>query len=442
MTSKKAGISDEEIIEAYERLGSLRLAAEYLGVGKDTVSRRLKKAGINTGATKLPVGKKIEDSTSGSERVLVGKGVRSLEDLLERAGVDPEDWIVSKHSVNAWEAFAGRGESGDPETVTLHQVKAWLERRPSFWAKRVECNPIRRHPTKGDIDVKTCLIVPDSQHGFRRHEDGSLEPLHDRKACDVVIQACRLLQPTTIVLLGDMLDLAPWGSYSTDLSLRWTTQPSLVELHWFISQLRLASPSARIVYLEGNHEYRIQRVLTDAAAGEAVNLRPADSLDGNAVMSIPHLLSLDKLDVEYVAPYGKPFWWEGVRFHHGSLVRSRGGQTVTAMLGQGHAHSQVVGHIHRREVASRTIPTAEEPGRKTISALSPGCLCRVDDAVPHKAGTSQLDWQHGLGIAYATSSGTSLHLVPIDDGEAVVNGRVLVGEDRVQELRRATGMKF
>ena len=93
MTSKKVEISDEDIIEAYERLGSLRLAAEYLGVGKDTVSRRLRRAGVNTGATKLPVGKKVEDSTSGTERVIIGKGIRSLSDLLEQAGVDPLDVV-------------------------------------------------------------------------------------------------------------------------------------------------------------------------------------------------------------------------------------------------------------------------------------------------------------------------------------------------------------
>lgn len=443
MTGRKiTHVSDDEIVETYLRLNSLRLTADELGIGKDTVARKVRRAGVKTSRAKTTENPTVKDQTADGQRVITGKGIKTLEDLLKRAGVDLDEWTVQKHSVNAWEAFAGRGPDGEPETVTLHQVKAWLERRPSYWVKRVECQTVRRHPPKLTPDLKTCFIVPDSQHGFRRHEDGTLEPLHDRRACDVAIQACRLLQPTTVVLLGDMLDLAPWGSYSTDLSLRWTTQPSLVELHWFIAQLRLASPTARIVYLEGNHENRIARVLTEAAAGEAINLRPADDLDGDAVMSIPHLLSLDKLDVEYIAPYGEPFWWEGIRFHHGSLVRSRGGQTVTAMLGQGHAHSQVVGHIHRREIASRTIPTAEAPGRKTISAMSPGCLCRVDNAVPHKAGTTQLDWQHGLGVAYASDAGVSMHLIPIDDGCAVVHGRHLVGEERVEELRRATGLPF
>ncbi len=120
----------------------------------------------------------------------------------------------------------------------------------------------------------------------------------------------------------------------------------------WLAQLRMAAPTARICMLEGNHEMRLRKVLNDVACGELRTLRPADKPSGPELLSIPYLLSLDKLDVEYVEPYGKGHWWRGIHFHHGRLVRSRGGKTVSAMLNNS-AHSQVVGHIHRREIASK-----------------------------------------------------------------------------------------
>ena len=293
--------------------------------------------------------------------------------------------------------------------------------------------------------LETCLVIPDSQIGYRRLPSGKLEPLHDVKACDVSLQVAahlnRAHELSTIVLLGDMLDLAPFSSFSSSPDLRHTTQPALVALHHWIAQLRLAAPGARIVYLEGNHEARLRKVLNDVVAGELRTLRPVDADDDRELLSIPYLLSLDKLDVEYLEPYGKGYWWRGIHFHHGRIVRSRGGKTVSAMLADC-AHSQVVGHIHRREIASRTIATSKPPYRKTISAMSPGCLCRLDDGVPQTPGQSQVDWQQGLGIIYADDAGESMQLIPIDDGRAVVDGASFQGEDRTEELSKATRIPF
>ena len=59
--------------------------------------------------------------------------------------------------------------------------------------------------------------------------------------------------------------------------------------------------------------------------------------------------------------------------------------------------------------------------------------------MPH-AGGSALDWQQGLGVVYKTAAGVSMQTVPIVDGEAVLNGQVLKGEDRIEDLRKSTGL--
>jgi hypothetical protein len=221
--------------------------------------------------------------------------------------------------------------------------------------------------------------------------------------------------------------------------MRYTTQPALVELHWWLASLREAAPAAEIVYLEGNHENRIIRAITEKI-DEAVGLTPANDLGGDPVLSLENLLGLRDLDIQYVGPYGSSWWlWDRIQLHHGSIVRSKGGQTTTAMLANS-THSQVVGHIHRREYACRTIDTQNGP--RTIAAMSPGCLCRIDGAVPHAGGSTVLDWQQGLGVAYKSSSGVDMQLVPIDQGMMFLHGNQYHGKDRIAELRDSTGLPY
>lgn len=440
-------------LEIYQKTGSYRKTGDALGVAKDTAWRYVHKArklGLVSDETlDEALTSKVEDEESGGQRVLTGKGIRSLEDLLAAAGVNEDEWFVAKKVVNKWDALAKGDEPGTSRVVEMHQVKAWLERRPQFFIKEVSpVQAIRRAPSVQTDPIQTALIIPDSQHGFRRARNGSLIPLHDRSACDVAVQAARLLAPDTIVLLGDMLDFAGLSSFTKEPDLRFLIQPALIELHWFLQSIRLAAPQSRIVLLEGNHEFRLRRTLLDKA-DELADLRPVGDIDGPAQMSVERLLGLADLDIEYIGEYGEYFWlYDSIKVHHGNVVRSRGGQTVSSILANATC-SHIVGHIHRREHASRTIQSSPGRGagrkkdRTTISAMSPGCLCSLDPAtVPSGKGPTGLDWQHGLGLVHKTESGVFMNLIPIDNGECVINGRVIKGDPRVSELRRATGVDF
>lgn len=337
-----------------------------------------------------------------------------------------------KYLVNKWDAVSKDGP------IELFQVKAWLERRPDFFHTKIEpVKPFKRNPPPRQAPDQVALIIPDSQHGFRR-QGGKLIPMHDRRCVDLAIQVCDFLKPDEVVLLGDMLDLAPWSTkYSTPPDLKYTTQPSLIELHWFLQALR-SSGDHRITYIEGNHESRIRKAITDRLE-EAVDLRPVGRDAEHPLLSIPNLLSLDEIAVDYVEPYGSAYWLfdDLVRIHHGNTVRTKGGQTVTAMLSSGTTSHEIVGHIHRREFASRRIPA--EGKFKTINAMSPGCFCRIDtevSMVPAYAG-KPVDWQHGMGIVYKYGDKVSMHLIPIDDGVCYVDGERFVGswlEDEMEEL--------
>ena len=74
----------------------------------------------------------VIDEIKDGQRHVSGRGIKTLEDLLSTAGVNSDEWIVTKYIVNKWDAVAKDG------TTELFQVKAWLERRPDFFATKVK----------------------------------------------------------------------------------------------------------------------------------------------------------------------------------------------------------------------------------------------------------------------------------------------------------------
>jgi hypothetical protein len=92
----------------------------------------------------------------------------------------------------------------------------------------------------------------------------------------------------------------------------------------------------------------------------------------------------------------------------------------------------IYGHIHRSEIAWKT--RLDYDGAKTIMAASPGCLARIDGAVPSTKGGTDLDgrpisvtedWQQGLGVVYYQDGGEnrfSYENMHIYNGWGMYNG--------------------
>ena len=359
--------------------------------------------------TKAPADEKVITNVNGDTAVIECTGrIRTLEELLATADVDMSEWRVKSYTANVWETVI----EGNP--VPLHQVKAHLERIP-FWAKEITPSfdrPKRQRIVNKNIDKEVCLIIPDSQNGYRWDEKyQTLTPMHDRRAFDLAIQLIDVIRPDSIILLGDMLDLAPWSDkYLSSSTLRFTTKPTLAELHYWFALMREGAPSADISYLEGNHEARILKSIRKFLP------------EAEGIISIK--------------PYGEGIWWHDVWVMHGKVVRKRGGETAGALLGsQGH-RSHVYGHIHRAELARRTIWTKD--GSKEAFAMCPGTIARIDPgAVP--AFNEYNDWQQGLALMTWTGEHVIPELIPIVDGKAYYRGSEYVGRDRSAEIAAATG---
>jgi hypothetical protein len=151
-------------------------------------------------------------------------------------------------------------------------------------------------------------------------------------------------------------------------------------------------------------------------------------------MSIPHLLRLDDLKIIYASGYPANIIWITDRLAcvHGEKVRS-GGSTAAAVVDDERV-SIIFGHIHRIELQHKTRRVRE--GARTSLAASPGCLCRIDGAVPSTKGGIDVfgrplvrpeNWQQGFAIlTYRPDDGPfALELVAIHDGTAIMRGEPL-----------------
>ena len=350
----------------------------------------------------------------------------TLDDLLASCDVDTEIWDVERYVVNKWEVAMKMGE-----TIVhrpLFQVKAWLVRKLPVVVEFPTIKTIRPivykpKPRKAKkCKDRTALIIPDAQVGFRKSfDDGSLDPFHDRKALDICLQMAEKHQPDEIILLGDMLDLPEWSDkFMISPEFYWTTQPSINELYWWIKELR--QYCEKMIYIEGNHELRMAKAVVKNIVA-AYNLKPANEPE-RQVLTVPTLLALDELGVEYCGPYPDGEYWinDNLRVHHGQLARKGGGKTASAMLNDAR-NSEIIGHIHRHEMAQRTVHP--RGGIKTYVVYSPGTVARIDGVVP--AYQTRNDWQQGLALVHYQEGNGLFQIVPynIHDGVCMADGEVL-----------------
>jgi predicted phosphodiesterase len=374
----------------------------------------------------------IPASTVGKARL--GK----IADLLERSGIDiAEIGSIDKVRISEWQGIT-KNEDGEAEIHDLGGVSvvinpAWAS-GPQWPVVQQSAPVIVRHAPKSKkakSRYRTAVILPDPQIGFRMYEDGSMDPFHDEAAMSVALQILRDLAPDQVVNLGDFLDFAEFGKFEQEPAFAKTTQASVDRGHRFLCQQRANAPDAAITLLEGNHDRRLQKAITNNTAA-ALHLKRADTPDDWPVMSVPFLLRLGDLDVEYVGGYPAGIYWinQNLACIHGHITRSRG-STVAAVVDDERT-SIIHGHIHRIELQHKTRRTFE--GAKRSLAASPGCLCRIDGAVPSTKGSTDPhgrpvnateDWQQGMAVVeYEPGDGNfNVELVPISRGEAIFRGR-------------------
>jgi len=392
---------------------------------------------LSTGQTfdpELPntaIGKFIGVSeTSVRRHRLHTKAIQAVDDLLTNLDIP-----VS--------AITSRGASiRDPETGSWGKV-TWTPGAGSdpAWpviqaAAPVVIKPLTRTP-RSPRKWDTSILFGDTQFGYRRFDDGSTDPFHDDRAIDVATQIVQIENPEQVVVIGDIVDMAEQGRFAQEATFANTTQMALNRTHEFGAQLRCAT-DGKIKFIEGNHDKRLQNFV-EANAKAAFGLKRAGMPEEWPVMSLPNLLRLDDLGIEYFDAYPTAHVWinNKLRAEHGTKVNSSG-STGQKYLSETPHISRAFGHTHRLEAISRT--TWDRMGKIRSMAINPGCLCRVDGAVPSvhgsigangKPATVYEDWQQGVAVVRYTDDDFFVDLVQIDDGRTVYQGQEITSSVEV-----------
>lgn len=378
--------------------------------------------------------------------------IRRLEQLLEAADVDLDTWKIrddnswgvkkwdlgakAKHGHLEWDdgkIVAGYLDYDGLETVDLWSVWATFVRRHPEpvrpLVQPVECPVTYKPQPENALRAEgVALVGADGHFGYEwKPPAWRLVPFHDRRVLDIFVQIAAWLNPDVVELLGDFEDLTVWtDKYARSPEHYGTTQPAIFELHWWLRRLREASPRSQARLHMGNHEARMDRAMVTHMR-DACELKAADALELPPAMSVPGLLALDALGVEWVPGYPDDICWlgEGVQTFHGHVARSANLSTVSALLKQATVH-QVTGHVHRDELVSSSF-VRPDGTMGQVTAYCPGCMCHIDGRVP--GSSVKKNWRQGIGVVEWAGESMSVHHIPVHEGRAVFRGREFVGDE-------------
>ena len=378
-----------------------------------------------------------------------GPQIQTPAELLDHIGYDPAEWKVVDKKVKTYQQTSKREDTeltyeDGKATGTIDRGGIVIATMFSVYVKLVRRNPVAIEPViqpiissyihteqppqhKGGILRE--LVLPDPHFGFRKRlRDAKLKPMHDRQILDIALQIAKAAEVDGISWLGDDQDSAEWSSrYTKEPEFYWTTQPALLESHWWKLRFCHARPDARHQVFGGNHD---EARLADAIANHlpaAYGLQAASDykIDGQDILSLPHLLGLESLGIEYIAGYPDAVVWlnERVGLEHGQDSKLTPGDYVT-----------VCGHYHRREWVSKTRWTAKGP--IAGEAFCPGMMGKID-GLPGR--TNRQNWQLGIAMIDYDPDGTAYEItaIPIDRGQAIWDRYLFTGIDCVDDLRHA-----
>lgn len=216
-------------------------------------------------------------------------------------------------------------------------------------------------------------------------------PYHDTKAIKCVLDFIQDKDIDTIILNGDILDFYDVSSFDKDPDRVNSLQKEIDMSTKFFKKLRTIKPDARIVFIKGNHEYRLERYLK-----KHPELYSLDAL------KLPNLLDLKKYNIEYS---DKGIKLGNLKIIHGDMVRKFSGYTARGEL-EKHDSSGISSHTHRGGVYYYRTP------ERYLAWFESFCLCDLNPEY-----INEPNWQQGFLYGYIEKDSFAVTPMPIVDGK-------------------------
>ena len=231
-------------------------------------------------------------------------------------------------------------------------------------------------------------------------------PHQNRRAVEIFCRVAERLKPDLVVCLGDLLDCGQFSAHPLTHGVPETDYvDDLAEANALLD--RLQKVCTRLVMVEGNHEYRLDRWAAGTAEGR-----------GAYSMLAPRIqLTRGRKRCTYIR-YGAA----GGRYPH-YQVNSR----IIAVHGWSYARhatkahlqisqgkSVIHGHTHRADAS--IVQNIWSPG-KVVQARSAGCLCKP---IPLYGTGRPVEWVNAFILGYLGRRSDTLYTIPILDNRCVL----------------------
>lgn len=370
-------------------------ASSPVSTTEKSIRRFRNRHGLTVTTKSLNPGYKVEgDKGELTSRTHRGNSMDDPDAMLRERGLDPEDWIIESATINEWD-----GPSADEGMVTYHQAKLNLrKRRAELQIIAARSDGWTAPPVKSasrSTAPRLIAVTGDQQ-----------APFHDENLHYLFCAWLEDNNPDELVALGDKVDFPDISRHRLDPENTAVVNECIQSGYDLFRGYRAAAPNTRMKFMPGNHDERIRNILLDKPSVQPLyGVKRADTPEeqGPPVLTLPHLLRLDELEIDYVDPQG-PYDLAQINLsdklavRHGWIARQGSGVSALATL-EHLGYSIIVGHTHRQSIIYKTTHDIDSDPT-TLTAAEAGCMCRIDQEVRNGRKwpnfTPLPDWQQGF----------------------------------------------
>ena len=233
-------------------------------------------------------------------------------------------------------------------------------------------------------------------------------PFHDQKATDLVLQWIGDHKPDTIYFSGDLLDCYSISRFAQPGSDFGGFRVEVEACVSWLESFRDVSPHSKMVFVCGNHEFRLRSLL----ANDASMLKNVKGL------TIPEQLDLKRLKIEYVECPGERWFstyvwaFPDMLVGHFSKISKHAAYSAKLLVDE-HGVSLVTGHNHSMGTHHRTLASGD------VWGYEGGCLCDL-----HPTYCEPHNWTHGFVVLNHRDGKTYPEPVRITDHRFYYGGKL------------------